>query len=197
MSVKVIAGWCHGLTLKSPKQSHTRPTSSRVREAIWSSLVSRVEVVNMIDFFAGTGAMGIEAVSRGARSCCFVENHPTTIPVLRQNIKLVEHRAEQQSKEIELNLLAMSFEQALRRLQKLPQHYDLLWMDPPYNMVMELLRTHTDQCAALLKRGGYWLLESDRRDKDAVVSLVGQTSELCLETQKVYGDTAVTYLYKD
>ena len=86
--MRVIAGTCRGKKLAAPPGVTTRPTSDRVKEALFSILASRIDFadVRVLDICAGTGSLGIEALSRGAMSCCFIESNLSVKPILEKNI---------------------------------------------------------------------------------------------------------------
>ena len=87
--MRVISGKWRGRALKAPAGEATRPTSDRAREAIFSMLASRIgtfEGLDVLDLFAGTGALGIEALSRGAGSCCFIDNDATAVRAIKANL---------------------------------------------------------------------------------------------------------------
>ncbi len=123
MPLRVIAGVAGGRTLKSPAGPGVRPTSDRVREAIFEILFSRTSNFDrVLDLYSGSGAMGIEALSRGAANCDFVEAHAKACRVIKQNLtitRLLEH--------------ATVFEEPVSRaLARLNGTYDLVVADPPY-----------------------------------------------------------------
>src|SRR5262245_1880441 len=90
--MRVVAGQARGRRLTSPKGSDTRPTSDRVREATFNALrsIDAIDGARVADLFAGSGALGIEALSRGAASCVFVERDPAAIAVIEDNIARTE-----------------------------------------------------------------------------------------------------------
>ena len=87
--MRVVAGRARGRRLVSPKGSDTRPTSDRAREAIFNALrsVDAIDGARVADLFAGSGALGIEALSRGAASCVFVEREPAAVAVINENLE--------------------------------------------------------------------------------------------------------------
>jgi 16S rRNA (guanine966-N2)-methyltransferase len=121
--MRIIAGEWRGRLLVSPKGDATRPTADRTREALFSMLVSRVgsfEGLAVADLFAGSGALGLEALSRGAASCLFVEQDKAALDVLKANIaKLGAKGAEVRATS------ALALGPAVKPL-------DLILMDPPY-----------------------------------------------------------------
>ena len=119
--MRIIAGRWRGRPLVAPEGSATRPTADRVREALFSMLASRLgsfEDLQVADLFAGSGALGLEALSRGAAPCVFVENDRGAIEAIRRNIDALGASGE---------VLARAAEHAA-----LPGPVDLAFLDPPY-----------------------------------------------------------------
>jgi 16S rRNA (guanine966-N2)-methyltransferase len=119
--MRIIAGRWRGRTLLAPKGQATRPTADRVREALFSMLTSRLgsfEGLQVADLFAGSGALGLEALSRGAAHCVFVENDRAAVEAIRTNIAALGASAE---------ILPRGAEHAA-----LPGPVDLAFLDPPY-----------------------------------------------------------------
>ena len=124
MSLRIISGQWRGRKLVAPAGDTTRPTADRTRETLFSMLVSRLgnfEGLAVADLFAGSGALGLEALSRGAASCIFVEQDATAIRALRQNIANLH--AQPQSDVRASSVLALG---------PAKQPLDLILMDPPY-----------------------------------------------------------------
>lgn len=123
MPVRVIAGEAGGRFLRGPAGKGTRPTSDRVREALFEVLAAHeAGMENVLDLYSGTGAMGIEALSRGAGHCDFVESDPRACEIIRQNLATVgmKERAK---------VYPLTVARALTRLEGV---YDLVVADPPY-----------------------------------------------------------------
>lgn len=120
--MRIIAGQWRGRPLVAPKGDATRPTADRTREALFSMLASRVgsfEDLAVADFFAGSGALGFEALSRGAASCLFVEQDRTALDALRANAEKLGVRADIRA----TSVLALG---------PAPKPMDVILMDPPY-----------------------------------------------------------------
>lgn len=194
MSVKINSGWCRGMALKSPKGSHTRPTSSRVREAVWNSISGRVEVSKIADIFSGSGAVGLEGVSRGAQMCYFVENSSAACRCLDANILEAKRRASKQDIDIELNLFpgeASDWLEAVRgRLS-----FDLVWLDPPYALVESFLNEHMAKLFDLVSQSGIIVIESASDSASAVEKIALSYNDKVNAKQKRYGSSTVTQLY--
>ena len=123
--MRIVAGEWRGRKLQAPQGDVTRPTADRTRETLFSMLVSRIgdfEGLRVADLFAGSGALGLEALSRGAASCVFVEQDPAAIRALRANIAAL--RAQQQCEVRASSVLALGPAKA---------PLDLILLDPPYN----------------------------------------------------------------
>jgi 16S rRNA (guanine966-N2)-methyltransferase len=121
--MRVIAGQAKGLRLKRPAVYHLRPTSDLVRGAIFDILVSLgADSTRVLDLYAGSGALGIEALSRGAHWCDFVEQDRAACAIIRENLALAGFQERGQ-------VHCLPVEKALNRLRG---PYDLVLMDPPY-----------------------------------------------------------------
>jgi 16S rRNA (guanine966-N2)-methyltransferase len=122
--MRIIAGQWRGRSLAAPPGADTRPTADRVREALFSMLVSRLgslEGLTALDGFAGTGALGLEALSRGAAHCTFVESSPTAARVLATNLRTLGTDAR-----------ARLVTAPITSLPPAPAPLDLVLLDPPY-----------------------------------------------------------------
>jgi 16S rRNA (guanine966-N2)-methyltransferase len=136
--MRVIAGRFRGLTLEAPAGLQTRPVTDRAKETIFNILGSRFGTpgalpgVAVLDLFAGCGSFGIEALSRGAVSCLFIENDRRSLPILRANIaKLHVQDAAQIGAD---NIWTMRFHALV------PQKFELVFIDPPYATTRDALR---------------------------------------------------------
>jgi 16S rRNA (guanine966-N2)-methyltransferase len=172
--VRIIAGQWRGRPLAAPQGQDTRPTADRVREALFSMLASRLgsfEGLQVADLFAGSGALGLEALSRGAAHCVFVENDRNAVEAIRSNIAALGASAE---------VLARSAEHAA-----LPAPADLAFLDPPYGSGL---------AAAVLAKlavapGGWVSVETGRGEP---VSAEGYE----IEAERTYGKARITLLRK-
>ncbi len=133
--MRVISGLARGVRLNSPAEG-TRPTSDRVKESLFSMIHANMEDAIVLDFFAGSGALGIEALSRGAQTCDFVENDRRALSVLKENVK-----------KCRLEGACYHALDALKYLERCKKNYDVIFMDPPY------ARGGQDDLVALLLEG--------------------------------------------
>ena len=129
MSLKIASGALKGRPLKTPPDSITRPTSERLRMALFNMLSSQVEEGCFIDLCSGSGAMGLEALSRGAPHAVFVERHPQALDAIRHNIKLLG--MEKQATLIHADVFAFAKWQHAMTMQ-----IAAIYFDPPYERLM-------------------------------------------------------------
>jgi 16S rRNA (guanine966-N2)-methyltransferase len=124
--VRIIAGAFRGRKLSALRGMAIRPTADRVREALFNILATRPVQATVLDLFAGTGALGLEALSRGAAQAVFVDLAPAAIQAIRKNIQLC--RAEASTQVIQWNIL-----NNLNCLRGYEGRFDLIFIDPPYH----------------------------------------------------------------
>jgi 16S rRNA (guanine966-N2)-methyltransferase len=172
--VRVIAGRFGGRRLAAPPGRGTRPTSDRVREALFS-ILGPLDGETVLDLYAGSGALGIEALSRGARSVVFVERDPRALAVLRGNLATVGAEGEVRRGDV----LA-----ALRDARERGETYDLVLCDPPYRLAPDLGRSLGEALRPVLASEARVVTESDRR---APLEL----DLLSLTDERRYGDTLI------
>ncbi len=130
--LRIIAGSAGGIHLSSPKGVELRPTQDRVKQSLFSSLGDRVAGAKVLDLYAGTGAVGIEALSRGADSATFVEQHRKCVACIQENLVRTHFEAK------------VILDDAVRYLTHLPSepHFSLVFADPPYDKTIGSLNQH-------------------------------------------------------
>jgi 16S rRNA (guanine966-N2)-methyltransferase len=121
--LKIIAGKFKNKKLKQINAKNIRPTPSVVRDAIFNSLQFELENKNFLDLFSGSGAMGLEAISRGCLFSTFIDNNKASINIISQNIKLLNIQDQ-------CSVIPLDVKKALK---KLPKAYDIIYIDPPYS----------------------------------------------------------------
>jgi 16S rRNA (guanine966-N2)-methyltransferase len=172
--MRVIAGSYGGRTLKAPAGASTRPTSDRVREALFSILGTRTHDARVLDLFAGSGALGIEALSRGAQTVTFVDDAHAAIRAVQANLQALNAGAEVHRTD------ALRF---LGAASRSGAQYDLVFLDPPYRYAERLARPLSEAIPAVLAPGAVAVAESDRRAPLAL--------DLPLHDERRYGDTLI------
>jgi 16S rRNA (guanine(966)-N(2))-methyltransferase RsmD len=172
--MRVIAGQWRGRPLKAPPGAATRPTSDRVREALFSILAARVPAARVLDLFAGSGALGLEALSRGAASATFVDAAPAAINAITANLEALGAAADVRKADA-LRFLAAARQDGAQ--------YDLIFLDPPYRHAERLAPALSEALPAVLAPGAVAVAESDRRAPLAL--------DLPLHDERRYGDTLI------
>lgn len=171
--MRIVAGSRRGARIFAPKGLDTRPTGDRVREAVFN-LVGPVDGAAVLDLYAGSGAMGLEALSRGAASAVFVESDRDACRAIRRNLdKLGLSGAEIACRD------ALSFVATERR------QFDLILIDPPYDVVESVAVRLAVYLPTLLAVDGLVVLESASRDEPELAPLTVRTS-------RRYGSARVT-----
>lgn len=168
--MRVVAGRFKGRTLHAPKGRATRPTSDKVREALFSVL-GDVEGAQVLDLFAGSGALGIEALSRGAREATFVDDDPNAIAAIRRNLNEMGVDAE------------VHLRDALQFLKPGGPSFGLVFIDPPYSSAPGLGERLSQLVPAILSADARIVTESDKRTPLAL--------DLPLDFERDYGDTRI------
>ena len=150
--MRIISGMAKGRRLHTLKGMSTRPTSDRVREAIFNIMGSSMENNKVLDLFAGFGAVGLEAISRGADSVTFVEKSKRVTEVIQRNLKELCFENAQ--------IFAMDVFRFFRWMQKRDEKYDLIFADPPYAMYEEKwIGDLWPAVSSSLEEGGLFILE--------------------------------------
>ena len=168
--MRVIAGEFKGRRLHTARGMRTRPTADRVREALFSML-GDVSGARVLDLYAGSGALGIEALSRGAESAVFVERDPRALAALRRNLEAVGASAEVRREDV------------LRFVTRVERTYDLVFLDPPYDVASRVAAPLSEALPALARENARIVTESDKRDPLLL--------PLPLVVERSYGDTRV------
>jgi 16S rRNA (guanine966-N2)-methyltransferase len=206
--LRIISGYARGLKLESPQGQAIRPTSDRAREALFSIINHRIQDALVLDLFAGTGALGIEALSRGARHSTFVDNSPKAIILIKKNLQLFQrtlaldpvkpplserissHFFRQPASVIKYDLRKESFFAKKERKEFLP-FFDLIFLDPPYTKGLSLqILTYLDKSDFLTEQG---LLIAEERSE---VELPDSFSTLTVVDRRKYGDTGFWFYKK-
>jgi len=182
--MRVVAGRFGGRRLRPPPDAGVRPTSDRVREALFAQL-GVLEDARVLDLYAGTGALGIEALSRGAAQATFVERSAASLAVLRDNLGRLG--LEPQSRVMRGDALAL----VRRRLGRSTERFDLVLADPPYALEVGPAVLAALAAAQIVAPGGTVVIESARRHPVRPVPGWRVVSE------RRYGDTVVTRLTEE
>ena len=174
--MRVVAGTLGGRKLQAPSSSVTRPTSDRVRESLFATL-GPIDGFVVLDLFAGSGALAIEALSRGALSAVLVERDRSAAKVITDNLEALDLR------EPQARLIQGSAQKALEQAAQAPDTYDLIFLDPPYRQPAMLGEDAAKLIGTILAPDARVVTESDRR----------QPFELAIPMidERRYGDTLI------
>ena len=176
--MRVIGGEAKGRKLVAPKGPGTRPALAQVKEAIFN-ILGDIKGLAVLDLYAGSGAIGIEALSRGALHCTFVEKAPQALRALRKNLELCGF-------EPQAEVVPLGVERVLSHLARKKRRFELIFVDPPYdqNLVMPTLAA----AEKVLAEGGSLIVENSPRET------VENTESLVVTDQRKYGQTIITFL---
>ena len=155
--MRVISGTLKGKRLLSPKGQDTRPTADRLKETLFNIIQGRIYESNFLDIFSGTGSIGIEALSRGAKKSVFIDSSCECGELIKKNIAgtSVLFKAE---------IIIADFENALNKLGKNNEKFDIIFLDPPYHNEFAEKTINLVIKNGLLEKGGIIISEQGKND---------------------------------
>jgi len=175
MTMRIVAGEAKGRRLRAPAGRETRPTADRVREALFSILGS-VEGLRVLDLFAGSGALGIEALSRGAARADFVDSDARALAAVRANLEAV-------GRAHDAGVVRAEALRYLTRAARAGEVFDLILLDPPYDAARGLAGALAQRLPDVISHETRIVTESDKRTPLLL--------DLPLERERTYGDTRI------
>ena len=181
--MRVISGKAGGITLISPKDSSIRPTTDRVREALFSILMPLIPQSRFLDLFAGTGAVGIEALSRGSDYCDFVDQSSDSIDLIKLNL-------DKTKLETQAGLHRFPMPRLLKRLKSNTESYNIIFADPPYGYEQYTSIYDEIHLHQMLRPEGFLIVEHSPKMETVPVS--GSFQRYRRET---YGDTCLSFFH--
>ena len=190
--MRIIGGTAKGRKLLTPpvREQHIRPTSDRAREALFNILGKQIEQAKVLDLFAGTGALGLEAFSRHAQFVVFIDNNSLALELIKKNVRLclTGYSGDCEIRVISHDLSrSFPFSQLPKQIQS---GFDIIFADPPYSRSMSLSVLEFLNNSSLLTQDGLLIVE-ERYNVDLPASL----SRLEQIDKRVYGETAF-FFYK-
>ncbi|MDQ2984167.1 MAG: 16S rRNA (guanine(966)-N(2))-methyltransferase RsmD [Actinomycetota bacterium] len=165
--MRIIAGSRKGARIFAPKGHETRPTGDRVREAAFN-LIGPVDGTSVLDLYAGSGAMGLEALSRGADKAVFVEDDREACRAINRNLEKLELTG--------ATVLCQDAVRAIGQEAGAGRRYDLVLVDPPYDMLLSLQNALSRYVPTLLAEDGIVVVESDAKHEPELPPLATRTS---------------------
>jgi len=154
--MRVISGTAKGCKLSSIDDLSTRPTLDRVKEPLFSIIQNHIQDANVLDLFAGSGALGIEALSRGSKHCTFCDKSHKSIQMLKENIK--KTRMEEKS-----TILNIDYKKCLEGLN---EKFDIIFIDPPYKQDIGVKAIEKIIDLKILSEDGIIILETDEEERE-------------------------------
>ena len=177
--MRITSGQLKGRKIQLPKS--IRPTQDKVRKAIFD-ILGDIEGLSFLELYAGSGAVGFEAASRGVKELVLVENHPDSIKVLQSNCTYLLHAT--------YYLLPLDSTEAIKRLHKDRKRFDIIFMDPPYYLGLSKKTLQILEACDILAPNGLIIVQHFKKD-----ALPDPLGDLTLLRQKKYGDTLLS-IYK-
>lgn len=180
--MRIITGTAKGTKLKAPTGLNTRPTADRVKESVFNILGDIVDDARVLDIFAGTGNLGLEALSRGAKSAIFVDCSQESIEIIKENA--------QRTKLIDFTKICKNdVLHALDRLAQSEDVFDLLFCDPPYNKgFVQTVLEKIDKQPIMADRG-IIVMEHSQHEK-----ITGEWQNVEVRRTERYGETLISFL---
>lgn len=194
---RIISGAAGGVRLASVPGDNTRPTTDRVKESLFSKLESYdiIRGARVLDAFGGSGALGCEALSRGAASVTLLDTYPKTVAVIRKNVAAVEKamgRADSGSSSATGSAARVQQSQALTYVKSASGPWDLVFVDPPYAMPNEQVSELLEALTPKLAEGAVVVVERSSRDAEPVWG----EGLYCFSTRQ-HGETVLYYVEPD
>ncbi|HYA15240.1 MAG TPA: 16S rRNA (guanine(966)-N(2))-methyltransferase RsmD [Syntrophales bacterium] len=179
--MRIIGGEAKGKHIYSPKRSQTRPTSDGIKESLFN-ILQDVSGKSFIDLFAGSGNVGLEALSRGAAKVVFIEKNTAMANSIKRNIRELGFSDK-------CKVLAAKAVKGIRQLQKNGESFDFLFADPPYEkgFIREIIRCLCD--GSVISQDGIVIIQHSKRED----VLGQQTDKFVLTDQRRYGDTLLSF----
>lgn len=182
--MRIVAGVSKGRRLVSPKDNRIRPTSDRVKEAVFNIIGFNVANSHVLDLFAGTGSLGLEALSRGAEFATFVDNNAKSIEILKQNIRLLgfEERSE---------VFMINASDAVTEFGRSNRTFDIIFIDPPYMENLYEITLSSIARYGIIKKRGLVIVEHL-----SAFCFSEMSHGLTLIKNKRYGSTSISIFTK-
>ena len=187
--MRIIGGQFGGRHLVSPKGPPVRTTLDHVRQAIFNLLGERIEGARVLELFAGSGAVGLEAFSRGAAHVTLVDRSIFCIKAIEANVQSLSPATSNQQR---VTILRSDASAALRRLAREDQEFDIVFLDPPYGPKLTTISLKALADCAIVSPSGQVIVEHDKRYPPPL-QVEGTRGSFVVQRTLKYGDTALTF----
>lgn len=178
--MRIISGQSRGRKLKTLEGMNTRPTADRVKESLFNIIGNNIVDSKVLDLFAGSGALGLEALSRGASECVFVDSSKDAINIIKENIKLCRQ-------EVNSRVINDDYMLALKLVSN--KKFDFIFVDPPYSKGIEI--KVLENVENILADEGIVIVETDQAD-----ILPDEVNNLIKYDARKYGRTIISFFIK-
>ena len=188
--MRIISGKHRGRRIQTPAGNRVRPTADMVREAIFDVLQD-IDGWNVLDLFAGSGAVGIEALSRGAGSASFVDNNRKALKSLQANVDAISQRDQH-----EVHIHEATLPGGISHVNGPANKYDMIFVDPPYSETVRQTEILLPRLEQMLNKGGVLVIEGSVRDAEKITAVFADEANWKVDEVRRYGDTAVCLAWK-
>ena len=180
--MRIITGKARGLKLSTPKNMDVRPTSDRVKESLFNIIGTKIVGTHVLDLFAGTGNLGLEAWSRGAEKVVFIDESQASLQLVRSNI--AKAKAEKETTVIKGNAVKVIADLSARG-----ERFDFIFCDPPYNKGLPAQIIEQVAKYDIVISGGYLIVEHSQHESLSELPL-----KLEIIRSEKYGETLISFL---
>ena len=182
--MRIIGGTARGTKLYTLEGLDTRPTLDRVKEPLFSIITPYLKDAKVLDLFAGSGALALEALSRGANEAVFGEISKKAVEVIRKNIDKTHNQEK-------ARIISKDFMEVIEILSKQKAVYDIIFIDPPYKTCYDLIAIKTIVEKNLLAQDGIIIVETDDEEK---IELIEQIENITVQDIRKYGRVKLVFL---
>ena len=179
--MRIISGSARGLKLKPPTNMDVRPTTDRVKESLFNIINFQLRDSNILDLFSGTGSLGIECLSRGAKKCIFVDNSRDSVEIIKHNLKISKFESVSE-------VLTSGAVAAVNKISTGREKFDIIFMDPPYlkDFVTPTLEKISE--SNILQEDGMIIIEHDYKDE-----ITDRVGNIVKYREKKYGKIMISF----
>ena len=182
--MRIISGKAKGTKLYTLQGDNTRPTLDRVKESIFNIIQSQIPEATVLDLFAGSGALALEALSRGAKEAVLCEISKEAVAVIQKNIE----KTHMQEK---AKLMLKDFIDAIEDIARLKKTFDIIFLDPPYKTCYDLIAIKSIIEKNLLTQDGIIIVETDEEEK---IELIQKIENITVQDIRRYGRVKLVFL---
>ena len=185
--MRVISGERRGKKLYTLEGTNTRPTLDRVKEALFNIIQNKILDANVLDLFAGSGSLGIETLSRGARQAVFCDNSFEAIKIINKNIEATRYTEKS-------TIINKDYILALKQISKLDEKFDIVFLDPPYKSDFGIKAIDELIKLDLIAEDGIIILETDDENRKKEIE---ENKQIKIFDERKYGSVKLIFIRKE